>query len=147
LEEVERRARNQIEEPEERCVHRTFLKAVEKRFEVVRIYHGESGWFTAYVRRADFPENVVLTLVIRDDSKPDALRRLDLSANRADAYVDIARHYVSRFPEKHFAIWCADGISVDGDDRAVELYDYDADSGIVSNPRKVRQDGSVVEDQ
>lgn len=77
--EVVREARDQLDDLEERCVHHDLLQAVEKQFQVVRIYHGGPGYFTAYVRRADFPANLVLTLVIRDDGKPDARAKLKLS--------------------------------------------------------------------
>src|SRR5215469_8364483 len=128
LEEVLSDVRHELEDPEERCVHHNFLQAVEKRFEVVRMYHGSSGWFTAYVRRADFPANLVLTLVIRNDDKPDARAKLDLSVQRSWVYVNRARDYVGKHPERHFAIWCADGISVEGNDRAIRISDYDTKS-------------------
>jgi len=144
VEEVVRDARDQLEDPEERCVHHDFLQAVEKHFEVVRIYHGTPGSFTAYVRRADFPANLVLTLVIRNDDKPDARAKLDISVQRSWGYVNRARNYVGKHPERHFAIWCADGISVKGNDGAVRISDYDSKSGIVSNPRIILKDGRVV---
>lgn len=147
VDEVVSDAGYQLENLEERCVHHDFLQAVEKRFEVVRIYHGSPDWFTAYVRRADFPENLVLTLVIRDDVKPDALTKLELSVRRSKAYVNLARNYVEKFPKRHFAIWCADGVSVEGNDRAIEVSDYDAKTGIVSNPRIILPDGTVTRNQ
>lgn len=138
--------RGPIDDLEERCVHRAFLAAVEKQFEIVRVYHGSPGWFTAYVRRADFPANLVLTLVIRDDDKPDAQAKLERTVQRTRAYVDLVQDYVGKHPEKHFAIWCADGVSVEGNDGAVEISEYDPASGIVSHPRIVLPDGRVTED-
>jgi hypothetical protein len=105
---------------------------------------GSPGWFTAYVRRAGFPANLVLTLVIRNDDKPDARAKLDLSVQRSTAYVNRARDYVGKHPARHFSIWCADGISVDGNDRAIRISDYDTESGMVSNSRIILEDGSVV---
>lgn len=137
----------ELDDLEERCVHRRFLEAVEKQFEVVRVYHGSPGWFTAYVRRADFPANLVLTLVIRDDGKADAQEKLDRTVQRSWMYVDLARSYVSKYPKRMFAIWCADGVSVEGNDRAIRLSDYDAASGIVSDPRLILPNGSVIQDQ
>lgn len=147
VDEVVSDAGHQLEDLEERCVHHDFLQAVEKRFEIVRIYHGGPGWFTAYVRRADFPANLVLTLVIRDDAKPDSRAKLELSVRRSKAYVNLARNYVEKFPKRRFAIWCADGVSVEGNDRAIEISDYDAETGIVSNPRIILPDGTVTRDQ
>jgi hypothetical protein len=147
VEEVVNDASYELENPEERCVHHDFLQAVEKQFEVVRIYHGSPGSFTAYVRRADFPENLVLTLVIRNDAKPDAQAKLNLSVQRSGEYVTLAREFVKRFPERHFAIWCADGVSVEGIDGAIRISDYNTESGIVSNPRIILKDGSVSRDQ
>jgi hypothetical protein len=96
VEEVARILRDKIDDIEERCVHRSFLAAVEKQFAIVRIYHGSPGWFTAYVRRADFPENLVLTLVIRDDDKPGAQSKLDRTVQRTKDYVDVVRAYVGK---------------------------------------------------
>jgi hypothetical protein len=59
---------------------------------------------------------------------------------------DELRDFVSRQPETHFAIWCSDGVSVEENDRAVRISQYDPASGIVSNPRIVLPDGSVTED-
>jgi hypothetical protein len=136
-----------IEEIEERCVHRNFISAVERQFEIVRVYHGSPGDFTAYVRRTDFPPNLVLTLVIRDDEKPDAQARLERAVRRATAYVDRARAYVSKHPDQNFAIWCADGISVDGNELAVEVSEYNPTSGVVSNPRIIQPDGTIQEER
>jgi hypothetical protein len=145
VEQVAGEMRSPIDDLEERCVHRSFLAAVEKRFEIIRVYHGWPGWFTAYVRRSDFPANLVLTLVIRDDDKPDAQAKLERTIQRVSAYVDLVHDYVGKHPEKHFAIWCADGVSVEGNDRAVKISEYDPASGIVSHPRIVLPDGSVTE--
>ncbi|MBV9067604.1 MAG: hypothetical protein JO093_08980 [Acidobacteria bacterium] len=145
-EEVAEGMRAVLDDSEERCVHRRFLPAVEKRFEIVRIYHGFPGWFTAYVRRPDFPANLVLTLVIRDDDKPDAEEKLERTVQRTAAYVELVQDYVQKHPEKHFAIWCADGVSVEGNDRAVSISEYDPASGIVSHPRIILPDGKVTED-
>jgi hypothetical protein len=144
---VVRIKQQELDDLEERCVHRRFLEAVEKQFEVVRVSHGSPGWFTAYVRRADFPANLVLTLVIRDDGKADAQEKLDRTVQRSWMYVDLARSYVSKYPKRMFAIWCADGVSVEGNDRAIRLSDYDAASGIVSDPRLILPNGSVIQDQ
>jgi hypothetical protein len=145
--EVAQEMRVPIDDLEERCVHRSFLAAVEKEFEIVLIYHGSPGWFTAYVRRADFPANLVLTLVIRDDDKPDAQTKLERTVQRTKGYVDLVHDYIGKHPEKHFAIWCADGVSVEGNDRAVRLSEYDPGSGIVSHPRIILPDGNVTEDR
>jgi len=133
-----------IDDLEERCVHRKFLTAVEKQFEVVRIYHGSSA-FTAYVRRPEFPANVVLTLVEQNDDKVDAEAVVERTIRLAREYVDIVRDYVRRSPEKSFAIWCADGVSVDGNDHAVKLYDYDPGSGTVGHSRVIDADGRVID--
>jgi hypothetical protein len=146
VEEVAHEMHGAIDNLEERCVHRNFLAAVEKQFEIVRVYHGSPGWFTAYVRRADFPANLVLTLVIRDDNKPDAQAKRERTVQRTTAYLNLVHAYVGKHPEKHFAIWCADGVSVEGNDRAVEISEYDPESGIVSHPRIVLPDGSVTDD-
>jgi hypothetical protein len=146
-EEVAQDMRVPLDDLEERCVHRNFLAAVEKEFEIVRIYHGWPGWFTAYVRRTDFPANLVLTLVIRDDDKPDALAKLERTVQRTSGYVNLVHDYIGKHPEKHFAIWCADGVSVGGSDRAVRLSEYDPASGIVSHPRIILPDGKVTEDE
>lgn len=138
---------DELDDLEERCVHRHFIEAVEKQFEIVRIYHGSPGWFTAYVRRADFPANLVLTLVIRDDAKAGAQAKLDRTVQRSSAYVDLARSYVARYPGKHFAIWCADGISVEGNERAIKISDYDTASGIVSDSRVILPNGRVTEEE
>jgi hypothetical protein len=147
VEEVVRDARDELADPEERCLHQDFLQAVEKQFEIVRIYHGSPGWFTAYVRRADFPANLVLTLVIRDDAKPDAQAKLKLSVQRSGAYVNLARKFVEKFPDRYFAIWCADGVSVEGIDGAVSISDYNTETGIVRNPRIIHPDGSISPDR
>jgi hypothetical protein len=136
-----------LDDLEERCVHRKFLAAAEKEFEIVRIYHGWPGCFTAYVRRADFPANLVLTLVIRNDDKPEALAKLERTVQRASGYVDLVYDYIGKHPEEHFAIWCVDGVSVEGNDRAVRLSEYDPASGIVSHPRIILPDGKVTEDK
>lgn len=146
VEEVAEEMRSQIDDLEERCLHRSFLAEVEKQFEIIRIYHGSPGWFTAYVRRSDFPANLVLTLVIRDDDKPGAQAKLERTIQRISAYVDLVHDYIGKHPEKHFAIWCADGVSVEGNDHAVRISEYDPASGIVSNPRIVLPDGSVTKD-
>ena len=138
--------RDAIDEIEERCIHHDFVAAVEKHFEIVRVYHGSPGDFTAYVRRSDFPSNLVLTLVIRDDDKPDAQARLERVVRRTAAYVSLASEYVTKHPEKHFAIWCVDGISVEGNENAVEISEYDPASGIVSHPRVIQPDGTVAEE-
>jgi hypothetical protein len=143
--EVAQEMRDPIDDLEERCVHRNFLAAVERAFAIVRIYHGSPGSFTAYVRRAGFPANLVLTLVIRDDDKPDAQTKLERTVQRTSGYVDLVRGYIGTHPEKHFAIWCADGVSVEGSDGAVSLSEYDPASGIVSHPRIILPDGSVRE--
>lgn len=154
---------DELEDLEERCIHRNFFAAVERVFEIVRVYHGSSGWFTAYVRRADFPENLVLTLVIRDADTPAALAKLDRTTQRIGAYVDVVRTYVVGHPEKHFAFWCADGVSVDANDvhifddakaarvkavadRAVSLSDWDPASGYVQHPRYILPGGEVIDD-
>jgi hypothetical protein len=147
VQEVLRGSSDKLDDLEERCIHHVFLKAVEKKFEVVRIYHGSPGDFTAYVRRADFPSNLVLTLVIRDVDKPDARAKLDRTVLRSEAFVDQARGYVGKHPDRNFAIWCADGISVEGNEGAISISDYDAESGIVSNPRIVLPNGSVIQDR
>jgi hypothetical protein len=144
--EVAQEMRVPIDDLEERCGHRDFLAAVEKEFEIVLIYHGSPGWFTAYVRRAGFPANLVLTLVIRDDDKPDAPAKLERTVKRTSGYVDLVRDYVGKHPEKHFAIWCADGVSVEGSVRAVSLSEYDPPSGIVSHPRIILPDGTIREE-
>ena len=146
-EQVVRKMRDSIDDLEERCVHRDFLMAVEKEFQIVRVYHGSPGDFTAYVRRTDFPPNLVLTLVIRDDDKPDALAKLTRTVQRTSAYVDVVSDYVQKQPTKHFAIWCVDGVSVEGSDRAVRLSEYDPASGFVSHPRIILPDGNVAEDR
>lgn len=146
VEQVAQDMRDAIDDLEERCVHRSFLAAVEKQFEIVRVYHGSPGWFTAYVRRSDFPANLVLTLVIRDDDKPDAQAKLERTVQRTAGFVDLVRGYVGKHPAKHFAIWCADGVSVEGNDHAVEISEYDPASGIVSHPRIVFPDGRVTEE-
>jgi hypothetical protein len=144
--EVVQEMRDRIDNIEERCVHRSFLDAVEKEFEIVRVYHGSPGSFTAYVRRADFPANLVLTLVIRDDERPDAHAKLERTVQRTKQYVDRVRDYVGKHPQKQFAIWCADGVSVEGNDGAVSLSEYDPMSGIVSHPRIILPNGNVTED-
>lgn len=106
------------------------------------MYRGSPGWFTAYVRRADFPANVVLTLVIRDVDKPDARAKLERTVQRTTDYLNIARAYVAERPAKRFAIWSADGVSVNGNDHAVRLAEYDPTSGITSHPLLVYPDGS-----
>jgi len=146
VKEVAEEMRHLLDELEERCVHSHFFAAVEKQFEIVRVYHGSPGAFTAYVRRADFPANLVLTLVIRDADGTDAQAKLDRAVERAGAYVNLVRDYVGRAPGKYFAIWCADGVSVEGNDRAVSISEYDPRSGIVSNPRIVLPDGSVTDE-
>ena len=60
--------------------------------------------------------------------------------------MDFVRDYVGKHPERHFAIWFADGVSVEGDNSAVRISEYDPASGIVSHPRIVFPDGSVTED-
>jgi hypothetical protein len=146
VEQVAREMSDSTDDLEERCLHRNFLAAVEKQFQIVRVYHGSPGDFTAYVRRPDFPSNLVLTLVIRDDDKPDAQEKLNRSVQRTTYYVNLAHDYVIKHPEKHFTIWCADAISVEGNERAVEIEEYDPASGIVSHPRVIRPDGTVTED-
>ena len=146
VEKVAREMRGPIENLEERCIHQTLLTAVEKQFEIVRIYHASSGWFTAYVRRADFPSNLVLTLVIRDADKADAQEKLARTVQRARAYIDLVHDYIRSHPEKQFAIWCSDGVSVEENERAVKLYEYATGSGMVSHPRIIQPDGTVVED-
>jgi hypothetical protein len=146
VEEVVQEMRDKIDDIEERCVHRGFLVAVEKEFEIVRVYHGSPGWFTAYVRRADFPTNLVLTLVIRDDERPDAHAKLKRTVQRTKEYVDVVRSYIAEHPEKYFAIWCADGVSVETSDHAVSLSEYDPSSGIVSHPHIILPNGKVTED-
>jgi hypothetical protein len=147
VEEVARILRDKIDDIEERCVHRRFLAAVEKEFAIVRLYHSSPDWFTAYVRRADFPANLVLTLVIRDDEKPGAQAKLDRTVQRTKEYVDRVRDYVGKHPKKQFAIWCADGVSVEGNEHAVELSEYDPWSGIVSHPHIILPNGDVTEDR
>jgi hypothetical protein len=146
VEEVAQEMRDKIDNLEERCVHRSFLAAVEKEFEIVRVYHGSPGWFTAYVRRADFPPNLVLTLVIRDDDRPDAQAKLERTVQRTKQYVDRVRDYIGKRAQTQFAIWCADGVSVEGSDGAVRLSEYDPWSGIVSHPRIILPNGNVNED-
>jgi hypothetical protein len=146
VEQVSRDMSDSLDDLEQRCVHRDFLAVVEKQFDIVRAYHGSPGWFTAYVRRSDFPANLVLTLVIRDADEPDALAKLERTVQRTAGFVDAVRGYVGKHPEKQFAIWCADGVSVEGNDRAVEFSEYDPVSGIVSHPRIILPDGSVTED-
>jgi len=94
VEEVAQEMRDNLDDIEERCVHRRFLTAVEKEFQIVRIYHGSPGWFTAYVRRPEFPANLVLTLVIRDDDRPDAQAKLERTTRRTAGYVDLVRDYL-----------------------------------------------------
>ncbi|HEV7428732.1 MAG TPA: hypothetical protein VGQ46_20440 [Thermoanaerobaculia bacterium] len=147
VEEVVQNMRDKIDDIEERCVHRNFLAAVEKQFAVVRVYHGSPGSFTAYVRRTDFPANLVLTLVIRDDERPDAQAKLERTVQRTKRYVDVVRGYIAKYPKKYFAIWCVDGVSVEANERAVSLSEYDPASGIVSNPRIILPNGSVIEDR
>src|ERR1051325_1915063 len=137
VEQVASQMRVSIDDLEERCVHRSFLEAAEKQFQIVRVYHGSPGWFTAYVRRSDFPPNLVLTLVIRDDEEPEAPAKLERTVQRTGAYVALARAYVERHAKKNFAIWCADGVSVEANERAVRISEYDPASGIVSNPRVI----------
>jgi len=146
VDQVAQEMRHELDDLEERCVHRRFLAAVEKQFEIVRIYHGSPGCFTAYVRRADFPANLVLTLVINDDDKPEAQGKLERTVQSTSAWMDFVRDYVGKHPEGHFAIWFADGVSVEGDNRAVRISEYDPASGIVSHPRIVFPDGRVTED-
>lgn len=139
--------RDSLDDLEARCIHRDFLAAVTKHFEIVRAYQGSPGDFTAYVRRADFPANLVLTLVIRDDDEPDAAAKLDRTVQRTGAYVALVRDYVQKHSDKAFAIWCADGISVEDNDRAVRISEYDHKSGIVSHPRIILPDGSIKEEE
>ena len=87
----------------------------------------------------------MLTLVIRDDDKPDAQEKLERTVQRTTYYLDLAHDYVTKHPEKHFTIWCADAISVEGNERAVEIEEYDPASGIVNHPRVIRPDGTVTE--
>jgi hypothetical protein len=82
--------------------------------------------------------------VIRNVDKSDAQAKLARTVQRSSAYIDLARNYVHKHPEKHFAIWCADGVSVEGNDGAIEISDYDTKSGIVSNPRIILPDGRVT---
>jgi hypothetical protein len=146
VEQVTQEMNDTLDDLEERCVHRGLLPSVERQFEIVRVYHGSPGWFTAYVRRADFPPNLVLTLVITDADEPGAQEKLERVVQQTAAYVDVVRDFVSKQPTRHFAIWCADGVSVEENDRAVRISQYDPASGIVSNPRIVLPDGSVTED-
>jgi hypothetical protein len=143
---VARRNRGEIDTLEERCIHRRFIASVEKLFEIVRIYHGSPGTFTAYVRRPEFPENLLFTLVIHDAEKPDARKRLDLAYQRSSDYVDLARSYVASRPNTDFAIWSSDGVSVEGNDRAVKISEYDVRTGIVRNPRVILPDGSLMQE-
>jgi hypothetical protein len=138
--------RGRLDDIEERCSHRKFAAAVERQFEIVRVYHGSPDAFTAYVRRTDFPTNLVLTLVISDADRPDAHLKLDRTIQRVNAWVGLARGYVSKHPEKYFAIWCADGVSSEDNDRAVRISEYDPGSGIVSHPRTILPDGTVRDD-
>jgi len=145
VQQVAEQMREKIDDIEERCVHRNFLTAVEKEFEIVRVYHGSPRAFTAHVRRADFPANLVLTLAIEDDDKPEAQAKLARTVQRTKEYVDVVRDYVGKHPQEQFAIWCADGVSVEGNDRAVRLSEYYPWSGTVSHPRVILPNGTVTD--
>jgi|ERR1051326_718228 hypothetical protein len=161
-EDVGMELRYELDPLEERCVHHDMAEAVERKFEIVHIYHGSGGWFTAYVRRSDFPPNLVLTLVIRDSEKPDALGKLDRTAQRVGMYVDVVRPYLAAHPQTSFALWCADGLSVDARevfvsdenmarlkanaDRAVRLLEYEPATGYVHHERFILSDGDVIEE-
>jgi hypothetical protein len=85
--------------------------------------------------------------VIRDDDKPDAHAKLDCTVERTSGYVDLVRDYITKHPDKHFAIWCADGVSVEWNDRAVKINEYEPAFGISSNPRIIFPNGNVTEDR
>jgi len=153
----------ELDEIEERCVHRDIVAAVERVFEIVHVYHGSPGDFTAYVRRGDFPPNLVLTLVIRDSEEPGALAKLDRTVQRLPAYLDVVRGFLAAHPKKSFALWCVNGTSVDAEypnlfdkndaarlnrdaDRAVALMEWDPASGYVSRERFILPGGDVLED-
>lgn len=155
--------RHELDEIEERCIHRDFVIAVERVFEIVHVYHGAPGDFTAYVRRADFPPNLVLTLVIRDSEKPGALAKLDRTVQRLPAYLDVVRGFLAAHPKTSFALSCVNGTSVDAKypnlfdkkkraqlnrdaDRAVRLMEWDPASGYVSRERFILPGGDVLED-
>lgn len=156
--------RHELDELEERCIHREIVAAVERVFEIVHVYHGSPGDFTAYVRRADFPPNLVLTLVIRDSEEPGARAKLDRTVQRLPVYLDVVRGFLAAHPEKSFALWCVNGTSVDPEypnlfdnkdaarlnkdaDRAVALMEWDPASGIVSHERFILPGGDVLEDR
>ena len=124
-----REMENELEPLEERCLHRDIADATERVFKIVRIYHGAPGDFTAYVQRADFPPNLVLTLVIRDADKPGALAKLDRTVERLGTYLEIARPYLAQHRRTWFALWCDDGVSAG--DRSVNLMEYDPETGRV----------------
>jgi len=162
-EDVAMNLRHELDELEERCIHRDFVTAVERVFEIVHVYHGAPGDFTAYVRRADFPPNLVLTLVIRDSEKPGARAKLDRTVQRLPAYLDVVRGFLAAHRETSFALWCVNGTSVDAEypnlfdkkdaarlnrdaDRAVRLMEWDPPSGIVSRERFILPAGDVLED-
>jgi hypothetical protein len=135
--------RGRLEELEERCIHRNFVAAVERQLEIVRVYHGWPGAFTAYVRRTDFPPNLVLALMITDADKPGAQAKLDRTLARVDRWVDLARAYLAKHPEQYFAIQSTDAVSSKKDARAVSISEYEPASGIVSHPRTILSDGTV----
>lgn len=154
--------RYELDEIEERCIHREIVAAVERAFEIVHVYHGSPGTFTAYVRRAGFPPNLVLTLVIRDSEKPGAQAKLDRTLQRLPGYLDVVRGFVAAHGEKSFALWCADGASVNAAEphfydkateaplkrnaeHAVRLMDWEPHTGYVSHERFILPDGSVLE--
>jgi len=145
VEEVANDMRDPLANLEERCLHRQFLTAVEKELQIVRVYHGSPGTFTAYVRRPEFPANLVLTLVIRDAEKRDAQAKLERTLRHINEYVEIVRGYIEQHPEKHFAIWCVDGVSIEKNEHAVRLSEYDPAYGISSHPRIITADGRVTE--
>jgi len=155
--------RHELDDIEERCIHRDLVTAVARAFEIVHVYHGSAGDFTAYVRRPDFPPNLVLTLVIRDAEKPGALAKLDRTVQRLPAYLDVVRGFLAAHPKTWFALWCVNGTSVDAEypnlfdkndaarlnrdaDRAVELMEWDPASGIVSRERFILPGGDVLEE-
>ena len=140
LDEIQDALTYELDPLEEACIHKDIAAAVERVFEIVHIYHGSPGDFTAYVRRKDFPPNVVFTLVVRDSEKPGALAALDRTVQRIGAYIDLVRPYLAAHPQTQFALWYVDG------DAEAELEDYDPRSGIVSHSRPVFPNRGVVDE-
>jgi hypothetical protein len=145
--EAARELEQQLDELEARCVHRDIVAAVEGVFEHVYVDSGSTGDFVAFMRRSDFPPNLVLRLVITGSEKPGALTKLDRTVQRLPGYLDVVRSFVAAHPEKSFAIWCVDGRSVENNDRAVRLMEWHLASGSIDHARVILPDGEVREEQ